>query len=315
MRALLSRSRLAGLRALPGRPRARRPLATAATMDADGLRSCKLEGCSKDTPLLPPEEVRGAGRGARARARGASGAVPVPASAERRWRAAAGCVCSRPCPACSPLRSDWEGGAAAAAARFRGASPTRRLRPSGPRPRPRPPITDQRPAAAHPRVAAGGRRPQHQPQVHSQKLCSGCAVGADALAAAPPPQPPPPSPGPPYRRALSHSSTLKHPLPPPRPPAVDFVNKLMPVVEAEGHHPDLHITNWRCGPGWRGMGWFCSRHGGVRQAPLSNPPPRPSPATCAASPAPLRAARAPHPAAQGCGGGSDHPRHRGPLDE
>ncbi|GBF95856.1 hypothetical protein Rsub_08447 [Raphidocelis subcapitata] len=27
--------------------------------------------------------------------------------------------------------------------------------------------------------------------------------------------------------------------------AVDFVNRVVPIAEAEGHHPDLHITNWR----------------------------------------------------------------------
>lgn len=27
--------------------------------------------------------------------------------------------------------------------------------------------------------------------------------------------------------------------------AVDFINRITPIAEAESHHPDLHITNWR----------------------------------------------------------------------
>ncbi|KAI8468724.1 MAG: pterin 4 alpha carbinolamine dehydratase-domain-containing protein [Monoraphidium minutum] len=40
--------------------------------------------------------------------------------------------------------------------------------------------------------------------------------------------------------AISRSFTAKNFV-----AAVNFLNRITPVVEEEGHHPDVHITNWR----------------------------------------------------------------------
>eukprot|EP00983_Pelagomonas_calceolata_P042695 1138608-Pelagomonas_calceolata.AAC.4 len=45
--------------------------------------------------------------------------------------------------------------------------------------------------------------------------------------------------------------------------AIDFINKAADVAEAESHHPDLHITNYRYEP--KGLSWtlllFCFAKG------------------------------------------------------